>query len=170
MGRERAIYNLERLVPSFRTCSNFMPQSSTMCRSGCAQPSTSSSSNDWILGRIATLASYDLSLDLIDLIIKTRDVIAREQRRLATIPPPVQHNPRCRSHQQGRCESAWAAAWILNIGRQVIHVDPLFRLEPHGAADAIQALEVPGMSDVCFRAYCNKGPSAGRVRLYTQSM
>ena len=100
---------------------------------------------------MATLASYDLCPDLIDLILKTRDIIAHEQRWLATIPPPVQHDSECRSDQQEQCELAWGAVWILNIGRQVIHVDPLFRLESYGAANAIQALDVPGMSYGCLK-------------------
>ena len=42
------------------------------------------------------------------------------------------------------------AAWILNIGRQVIHVDPVFRLESYQAADAIRALAVPSMPYGCL--------------------
>jgi len=108
-------------------------------------------STDWEMGYLLTLSGYDLCPNLIDLVIKTRDIVGREQRRLATIPPPVEHHFGCRGHtRRERCESAWVFTWVLNIGRQIVHVDPLFRLESYKAVDAIQALVVPGMSEGCL--------------------
>ena len=52
--------------------------------------------NDWTHGHLPTLAPYDLRPDLIDLIVKVRDIIAWEQHRLATIPPPVKPHPKHR--------------------------------------------------------------------------
>ena len=110
-------------------------------------------SNDWNFGQLPILSDYDLCPNLIDLIIKTRDIISREQRRLATIPPPVEHHSECRrrSTQRERCESAWMTAWLLNIGRQVVHVDPLFRLESYRAPEVIRGLIVPGMPEPCLK-------------------
>ena len=42
------------------------------------------------------------------------------------------------------------STWVLNIGRQIVHVDPLFRLESYKSADIIRALIVPGMSEECL--------------------
>jgi len=103
------------------------------------------------MGHMDTLSGYDLCPDLIDLIIKTRDIIGREQRRLATIPPPVDHHPECRGcAQQERCKSTWVSTWVLNVGRQVVHVDPLFHLESYNSARTIQALLAPGMFEGCL--------------------
>ena len=108
-------------------------------------------STDWKLGNLPLLASYDLSLEIIDLVIKTRDVISREQRRLATLPPPVSHHVNCGRHHREACGEAWRAAWILAIGRQVVHVDPLFQLQPYQAAEAVRGLVVPSMSEHCLK-------------------
>ena len=107
-------------------------------------------STEWKLGDLSLLAGYDLSLEIIDLIIKTRDVISCEQHRLATLPPPVNHHALCRQRQREKCSEAWRAAWILAIGRKVVHVDPLFQLQYYQAADAIRGLVVPGMSEYCL--------------------
>ena len=108
-------------------------------------------STDWQMGHMVTLSGYDLCPDLVDLIIKTRDIISRKQRQLATIPPLVNHHPECWGRaQQERCKSAWVSMWVLNIGRQVVHVDPLFRLESYNSARTIQALVAPGMSEGCL--------------------
>ena len=108
-------------------------------------------SADWEMGHILTLSGYDLCPNLIDLVVKTRDLIGREQRRLATIPPPVEHHSECRGPtRQERCKSAWVSAWVLNVGCQIVHVDPLFRLESYKSANVIQMLVVPGMSEGCL--------------------
>ena len=107
-------------------------------------------STEWKLGDLPLLTSYDLSLEIIDLVIKTRDLISRERRRLATLPPPANHHTNCRQHQHEKCGEAWRAAWILAIGRRVVHVDPLFQLQNYQAADAIRGLVVPGMSEYCL--------------------
>lgn len=107
-------------------------------------------STDWRLGDLPLLSGHDLSLEIVDLIVKTRDVVSREQRRLATLPPPVEHHPGCSRHKRDGCNEAWAAAWILAIGRQVVHVEPLFQLQSYQAAEAIKALVVPGMSEHCL--------------------
>ena len=107
-------------------------------------------STDWQLGDLPLLASYDLSLDIIDLVIKTRDIVSREQCRLATLPPLVSHHANCSRHHRENCSEAWRAAWILSIGRRVIHVDPLFQLRPYQAAEVIRGLAVPGMSEHCL--------------------
>jgi len=83
-------------------------------------------------------------------VIKTRDIISREQHRLATLPPPVSHHPLCPQQKREECNKAWMAAWILTIGRQVVHVETLFQLQRYQAAEAIQALVVPGMSEHCL--------------------
>ena len=113
-------------------------------------------STDWKLGDLPLLAGYDLSLDIIDLIIKTRDVVSREQRRLATLPPPVSHHKNCGRHQREKCNEAWRAAWILAIGRKIVHVDPLFQLQPYQAADVIRGLVVPSMSECCLELTVEK--------------
>ena len=106
---------------------------------------------DWKLGELSLLAGYDLSLEIIDLVIKTREVVSREQRRLATFPPPVSHHTNCGKYQREKCSATWKAAWILAIGRQIIHVEPLFQLSrPYQAVDAIRALVVPGTSGDCL--------------------
>lgn len=107
-------------------------------------------STDWKLGDLPLLSSHDLSLEVIDLVIKTRDLVSREQRRLATLPPPVTHHRDCPVHKWENCDKAWMAAWILVIGRQVVHVDSIFQLRPYQAAEAIRALVVPGMSKHCL--------------------
>jgi len=150
-GRERAIYYLEQAGSKFPNLLKFHAAVKYDVPQWVRPTFDLLVSNDWTLGHMTTLASYDLCPDLIDLVVKTRDIISREQRRLATIPPPVQHHPTCRSDQQERCESAWGAVWILNIGRQVIHVDPLFRLESYRASEAIQALDIPAMSHGCLK-------------------
>ena len=108
---------------------------------------------DWEMGLITTLSGYDMCPDLIDLIIKTRDIIGREQRRLATIPPPVVHHydEWQTSAQRDRCESMWVSTWVMNIGRQIIHVDPMFHLENYGSADAVRELVAPCMPERCLR-------------------
>ena len=108
------------------------------------------------LGNLPLLACHDLSLDIIDLVIKTRDIVSREQCRLATLPPPVSHNTNCGRHQREKCNEAWRVAWILAIGRKVVHVDPLFQLQSYQAADAIRALVVPGMSERCLELTVEK--------------
>ena len=92
----------------------------------------------------------DLSLEIIDLVIKTRDLISREQCWLATLPPPVSHHQDCPPHKWENCNKAWMAAWILVIGCQVVHVDSIFQLRPYQAVEAIRALVVPGMSEHCL--------------------
>ena len=109
-------------------------------------------STDWNLGELPLLANYDLSLEIIDLVVKTRDVVFREQRRLATLAPPVNHHVNCGRRQREKCNEAWKAAWILAIGRKIVHVDPLFQLQPYQVAETIRGLVVPDMSDHCFEA------------------
>ena len=106
--------------------------------------------DNWKLGDLPLLTTHDLSLEIVDLVIKTRDIISREQRRLATLPPPVEHHSECPEHKHEKCNEAWMAAWILAIGRQVVHVDPLFQLRPYQAGEALRALVVPGMSKRCL--------------------
>jgi len=108
-------------------------------------------STDWKPGDLPLLAGYDLSLEILDLVIRTRDIVSREQRRLATLPPPAYHHINCGQYQRERCTEAWRAAWILAIGRQVVHVDPVFQLQSYQAADAIRELVVPGMSEHCLK-------------------
>lgn len=155
-GRERAIYYLEQAGPNFPSLLKFHSAIKYDVPKWIHPTFNILVSSDWTLGHLPTLASYDLCPDLIDLIVKTRDIIAREQRRLATIPPPAEHHPKCQPRQQEQCELAWAAVWILNIGRQIIHVDPLFRLEPYSAADALRALDAPGMSGGCLELTVEK--------------
>ena len=104
------------------------------------------------MGDLPLLANYDLSLEIIDLVIKTWDIVFREQRRLATLAPPVNHHTNCGRRQREKCNEAWKAAWILAIGRKVVHVDSLFQLQPYQAADAIRGLSVPDMSDHCLES------------------
>ena len=155
-GWERAIYYLEQAGTSFPNLLKFHSAIKYNVPQWIQPTFDILVSNDWTLSHLPTLASYDLCPDIIDLIVKTRDIVAQEQRRLATIPPPVEHHSDCRPRQQERCELAWAAVWILNIGRQIIHIDPLFRLEPYGAADALQALDAPGMSHGCLKLTVEK--------------
>lgn len=108
-------------------------------------------STDWKLGDLPLLYGYDLSLEIVDLVVKTHDIVSREQRRLATVPPPVDHHRGCPQHKRQMCGEAWIVAWILAIGRQVVHVDPLFQLAPYQAEDAVRALVVPGMSEQCLK-------------------
>ena len=115
-GRIRAIYYLEQAGPNLPNLLKFHAAVKYNVPEWVHPAFDILVCNDWVLGHMAALASYDLCPDIIDLIIKTRDIITREQRRLATIPPPVQHHPDCRFPQQEQCEFAWAAAWVLNIG------------------------------------------------------
>ena len=113
-------------------------------------------STDWKLGELPLLANYDPSFEAIDLVIKTRDIVFREQRRLATLAPPVSHHVDCGQYKRDGCNEAWKAAWILAIGRRVVHVEPHFQLQPYQAADAIRALVVPGMSKRCLELTVEK--------------
>ena len=149
-GRDRAIYYLDQAGSKFPHLLKFHAAIKYGVPQWVRPTFDILVSTDWTTGHLSTLSAYDLSPDLIDLILKTRDVIAREQRRLATIPPPVHHHSKCRLNRREQCEFAWAAAWILNIGRQIVHVDPLFRLESYKAADAIRGLDVPSMSEGCL--------------------
>lgn len=150
-GRERAIYYLEQPDVNFPNVLKFHASIKYRIPQWVRPTFDILVSTDWQMGHMVTLSGYDLCPDLVDLIIKTRDIIGREQRRLATIPPPVDHHPGCRGRtQQERCKSAWVSAWVLGIGRQVVHVDPLFRLESYNSARAIQALVAPGMSEECL--------------------
>jgi len=105
-------------------------------------------------GPLKSLAVYNLSPNLIDLImIKTCNIISREQRRLVAIPPSVEHHSDCRrrSAQREKCELAWMTGWLLNVGRQIVHVDPLFRLESYRAPDVIRGLVVLSMPEPCLK-------------------
>ena len=151
-GQERAIYYLEQLGVEFPNLLKFHASIKYNVPQWVHPTFDILVSTDWQMGHVHALSSHDLSLNLIDLVIKTRDLIGREQRRLATIPPPVDHDFSCQGRaRRERCESTWAFTWVFNIGRQVIHVDPLFRLESYKSADVIRALVVPGMSEECFR-------------------
>lgn len=151
-GRERAIYYLEQPDVEFPNLLKFHTSIKYNIPQWVRPTFDILVSTDWEMGHILMLSGYDLCPNIIDLVVKTRDIIGREQRRLATIPPPVEHHSECRGRaRRERCESAWVSTWVLNIGRQVVHVDPLFRLESYKSADAIRALEVPGMSEGCLR-------------------
>lgn len=150
-GRERAIYYLEQPDVNFPHLLKFHTAVKYDVPQWIRPTFDILVSTDWEIGHVPMLSGYDLCTNLIDLIIKTRDLIGREQRRLATIPPPVHHHSGCRRVQRERCESAWVSTWVLNIGRQIVHVDPLFRLESYKSVDAIHGLVVPGMPDECFR-------------------
>jgi len=152
-GRERAIYYLEQPDTEFAYLLKFHAAIKYNVPQWIRPTFDILVSNDWTLGQLSILSDYDLCPNLIDLIIKTRDLISREQRRLATIPPPVEHHSECRrrSTQREKCELAWMTAWLLNIGRQIMHVDPLFRLESYRAADVIQGLVIPGMPEPCLK-------------------
>jgi len=151
-GRERAIFYLEQLDTSFPNILKFHTAVKYSVPQWVRPTFDILVTTNWRMGHMAMLSGHDLCPDLIDLIIKTRNLIGREQRRLATIPPPVDHHPECRGRaQQGRCKSAWVTTWLLNVGRQVVHVDPLFRLESYNSARTIQALVAPGMSEGCLK-------------------
>ena len=150
-GRERAIYHLGDHGPNFPNLLKFHASIKYNVPQWTRPAFDRLVSTDWKLGNLPLLASYDLSLEIIDLIIKTRDVISREQRRLATLPPPVSHHVNCGRHHREACGEAWRAAWILAIGRQVVHVDPLFQLQPYQAAEAVRGLVVPSMSEHCLK-------------------
>lgn len=149
-GRERAIYHLGDLNTRFPSVLKFHASVKYNVPQWARPAFDALVTDDWKLGDLPLLLGYDLSLDIIDLVVKTRDIISREQRRLATHPPPVEHHPECPQHKREKCDEAWAAAWILAIGRQVIHVEPLFQLQPYQAAGALNALVVPGMSEYCL--------------------
>jgi len=149
-GRERAIYYLEDAKTKFPDLLKFHASIKYNVPQWTRPAFDILVSNDWKLGDLPLLSSYDLSLEVIDLVVKTRDIVSREQRRLATLPPPIGHHSGCPQHKREKCEAAWIAAWILVIGRQVVHVDALFQLQPYQAAAAIKSLVVPGMSERCL--------------------
>ena len=151
-GRERAIYYLDQPDIKFPNLLKFHASIKYSVPHWVRPAFGILVSADWEMGHLLTLSNYDLCPNLIDLVVKTRDLIGREQRRPATIPPPVAHHSDCRGRaQRERCASAWVSTWVLNIGRQLVHVDPLFRLESYRAVEAVQALVVPGMSEGCLR-------------------
>lgn len=150
-GRERAIHYLGDNSTSFSNLLKFHASIQYDVPQWTRPAFDMLVSTDWKLGDLSLLAGYDLSLEVVDLVIKTRDIVSREQRRLATIPPPVNHHVDCGRHQRERCGEAWRAAWIISIGRKVVHVDPMFQLQPYQAADAVRALVVPGMSEHCLQ-------------------
>lgn len=149
-GRERAIYHLGDPNTNFSNLLKFHASIKYNVPQWTRPAFDVLVSTDWKLGDLPTLAGYDLSLELIDLVIKTRDIVFREQRRLATLPPPVSHHQNCGEGKRSKCNEAWKAAWILAIGRQIIHVDPLFQLKHYQATEVIRGLVVPGMSEHCL--------------------
>jgi len=150
-GRERAIYYLEQPDTELPNLLKFHASVKYNIPRWVRPTFDILVSTDWEMGHVVALSGHDLCPVLVDLIIKTRDIIGREQRRLATIPPPVEHHPECRGGtQRERCESAWVSTWVLNVGRQVVHVDPLFRLESYKSAYTIQSLVAPGVSEGCL--------------------
>ena len=155
-GRERAIYYLEDPSTKFPNLFKFHASIKYNIPQWTRPAFDILVSTDWNLGELPLLANYDLSLEIIDLVIKTRDIVFREQRRLATLAPPVSHHVDCGQYRRDKCNEAWKAAWILAIGRQVVHVDPLFQLQPYQAANAIRALVVPGMSNRCLELTIEK--------------
>ena len=116
-GRERAIYYLGDRSTSFPNLLKFHALIKYNVPQWTYPAFNSLVSTDWKLGDLPLLTSYDLSLEIVDLVIKTRDIISREQRRLATLPPPVNHHTGCGRHQREKCNEAWRTAWILAIGR-----------------------------------------------------
>ena len=151
-GRERAIYYLEQPDTEFPNLLKFHAAIKYNIPRWVRPTFDILVSTDWEMGHLLLLSGHDLCPGLIDLVVKTRDIIGREQRRLATIPLPVEHHTECQGRaQRERCESGWVFAWVLNIGRQIVHVDPLFRLESYKSVDAIEGLVVPGMSEGCLR-------------------
>ena len=50
----------------------------------------------------------------------------------------------------------WKAAWILAIGCNGVHVDPLLQLQPYQAVNAIRGLSVPDMSEPGLVPDCSK--------------
>ena len=155
-GRERAIYHLGDHRTNFPNLLKFHASIKYNVPEWTRPAFDLLVSTDWKLGDLPLLAGYDLSLDIVDLIIKTRDVVSREQRRLATLPPPVSHHKNCGRHQREKCNEAWRTAWILAISRKIVHVDPLFQLQPYQAADVIRGLVVPGMSECCLELTVKK--------------
>ena len=155
-GRERAIYYLEDSGTKFPSLLKFHAAIKYDIPQWIHPAFDRLVTTDWRLGDLPLLSSYDLSLEIIDLVIKTREAISREQRRLATIPPPVTHHRECPQRKREECNKAWMAAWILTIGRQVVHVETLFQLQRYQAAEAIQALVVPGMSEHCLECTIKK--------------
>ena len=149
-GRKRAIYYLGDPTTKFPNLLKFHASITYNVPQWTRPAFDTLVSTDWRLGDLPLLSSYDLSLDIVDLVIKTRDVISCERRRLATVPPPVDHHQECPKHKCKKCGEAWTAAWILAIGRQVVHVEPLFQLQSYQAEDVIKALVVPGMSEQCL--------------------
>lgn len=75
-------------------------------------------------------------MEVIDLAMKTREIISREQRRLATLPPPVNHHvntsARGATGVEGRMDP--------NDWPYVVLVDLIFQLQPYQAADTIKDL------------------------------
>lgn len=149
-GRRRAIYYLEDSSTAFPNLLKFHASIVYKIPQWTRPAFDTLVSNDWKLGDLPLLYSYDISLDVIDLVIKTRDIVFHEQRRLATVPPPVDHHQECPKRERKKCSEAWTAAWLLVIGRQIVHVEPIFQIHPYQAEDAIKALVVPGMSKQCL--------------------
>ena len=44
----------------------------------------------------------------------------------------------------------------MKIGRQIVHVNPMFRLEAYKAVDVVRALVVPSMSEGCLELTVEK--------------
>jgi hypothetical protein len=150
-GRERAIYYLADSNTKFPNLLKFHTSIKYNIPQWTRPAFDILVSSDWKLGELPLLANYDLSLEIIDLVIKARDLVFREQRRLATVPPPVSHHRSCGQREHEKCNEAWKAAWILAIGRQIVHVEPIFQLQAYQVAGELRKLVVPGMSTHCLR-------------------
>jgi hypothetical protein len=102
---------------------------------------------DWKMGQLVWIPGTEVMVEVLDLILKTRDILDTERRRLAAIPPVAIRGPECSDHHV--CQKAWTEAWVLKIGRRLIHPQGHYRLEYYEGSDEVMKLKIPGMNPAC---------------------
>jgi hypothetical protein len=104
--------------------------------------------SDWKMDQLACIPPNEIMVEMFDIILKTRDIIEMERKRLATVPPLCVRSPDC-SHHKG-CTIAWGTRWVLKIGVRLLDPDTLHRMEYYEAPGKIAELRVPDMNPGCL--------------------
>lgn len=105
--------------------------------------------SDWTMDQLSCIPANEIMVEMFDIILRTRDIIEIEWKRLATIPPVCVRSSSCSDHDG--CTSAWGVRWIIKIGTKLLDPDTLHRLEYYEAPGKVAQLRVPGMHPECLK-------------------
>jgi hypothetical protein len=103
---------------------------------------------EWLRGQFVSIPGTEIVPEVVDLIIRTRDLLEQERRRLFVVPPQALHSKACTSNNT--CSDSWHTAWTTQIGRLLVHPHRAFQLQCADGPKVVSKMKVPGMHRECL--------------------